>query len=124
MVPISPAMARRLRKYIAGRPADATTPRIFVSLRRTPTGEVEAITESGVTQMIQALGLKARIARPVFPHLLRHSFATQQLRRGMDSLTLATILGHSSLAMIQQRYSHLAATDTHAALMRSLLTED
>jgi integrase/recombinase XerD len=124
MVPITPSMTRRLKRYIAGRPAEATTTRVFVSLRATPSGEVEALSESGVTQMIGALGLKAKIDRPVFPHLLRHSFATQQLRRGMDSLTLATILGHSSLAMIQQRYSHLAASDTHSALMKTLLAED
>lgn len=124
LVPLSPTMTRRLRRYIAGRPTDATTSRVFLSLKRTPSGDIEPISESGITQMVEGLGLKAGIDRRVFPHLFRHSFATHALRRGMDSLMVAQVLGHSSLAMIQKTYSHTTPTDAHVALMGVLVRDE
>ncbi len=59
--------------------------------------------------------------RRVYPHLFRHSFVTEQLRRGMQSLVVAQIVGHSSLQMVDRVYQHLTVTDAHEALMRSLM---
>jgi site-specific recombinase XerD len=59
----------------------------------------------------------------VHPHLFRHSFVTEQLRRGMTPSLVAQIVGHSSLAMIDQVYQHLTVSDAHAALMRSLMAD-
>jgi integrase len=56
----------------------------------------------------------------VYPHLLRHSFATWVLTRGMNPVMLAHILGHTSLAMIQNVYSHLTPTDACEAMVRAL----
>ena len=70
--------------------------------------------------MIRNLGEAAGVRKRVYPHLLRHSFATWQLSRGMNPIQLAQILGHSSLAMIQNVYSHLSPSDAYEAMLRAL----
>ncbi len=124
-VPMSSALARRLRKLIAGRPKDADSKRIFLALKKRAGGHsIEPLTESGVTQMITGLGEKAGIERRVHPHMFRHSFATLALRRGMDSLMVAEVLGHAGLQMLSRVYSHTTPTDAHVALMKVLVAED
>jgi integrase/recombinase XerD len=73
---------------------------------------------SGVSQLLHALAVTAGIKKRVHPHLLRHSFATWALTRGMNPLTLAQILGHSSLVMIQNVYAHLTPADSYEALLK------
>jgi integrase len=125
MVPLSPALARRVRRYAErSRPADATSDRLFVSRRRSTNGGYEAITESGVQQMVRDLADRAGIRKRVHPHLFRHSAATFMLQRGMNPLLVAQVLGHSSLAMIQRVYAHLTPTDAHHALMRALRPDE
>lgn len=115
-VPVTPSVARRLRRLANGRGKDE---RVFLSLRKRD-GVYEPLTEGGVTQMITALGEEAGLDKKVTPHLLRHTAATYMLRRGVDSLLVAQVLGHSSLSMIQRVYSHLSSTDAHVAVMRAL----
>jgi integrase/recombinase XerD len=121
LVPISPTLARRLRRYAErGRP-DATSDRLFLTLRRgRASGQLDALTESAVEQMIRNLAETASIKKRVYPHLLRHSFATEYLRRGGNPILLQQILGHSSLAMITQTYQQLTLVDAHDELMRLL----
>jgi integrase/recombinase XerD len=124
LVPISPQLRNRLRRYIEReRPADANSDRIFVGRRRARSGAYEPLTESGVQQMVRELGERAGLRKRVHPHLFRHSAATYLLRQRMDSLQVAQVLGHTSLAMIQRVYSHLTPSDTHEALMRALREE-
>src|SRR5205807_2380874 len=112
LVPISPTLHARLRRYVdRSRPKDALGDRLFIALRRNPTGDLEALTASGVEQMIKITARGAGIDKRVYPHLLRHSFVTWSLTRGMNPIQLAQIVGHTSLTMIQQVYSHLTPTD-------------
>ena len=62
------------------------------------------------------MGLRKR----VYPHLMRHTFATWAPTRGMNPLTMAQILGHNSLAMIQNVYAHLTPSDSYEALLKAL----
>ena len=124
MVPI-PRLYRRLLRYAQrGRPRDVPSDRIFISLRRRPGGDYGPLTPSGAEQLIQDLGVRAGISRRVYPHLLRHSYATWALNRGMNPVMLAHILGHTSLAMIQNVYSHLTPTDAYEAMVRTLAEEE
>ena len=41
------------------------------------------------------------------PYVLRHTFITDRLTAGMDPVTLAKIVGHTDLKMINDIYSHL-----------------
>ena len=123
LVPV-PRLYRRLRVFVdRGRPSDAVSTRIFLSHRRRVTGEYQPLTVSGVDQMIRHLAEAASVSKRVYPHLLRHSFATWQLTRGMNPIQLAQILGHSSLAMIQDVYSHLSPGDAYEAMLRTLRDE-
>lgn len=125
LVPISPTLHSRLRRFVdRSRPKDVVGDRLFIALRRNSNGELEALTASGVEQMIKLNAQGAGIEKRVYPHLLRHSFVTWSLTRGMNPIQLAQIVGHSSLAMIQQVYSHLTPTDAYDAMIRVLQAED
>jgi integrase/recombinase XerD len=125
LVPMSPTLARRVRRYAErSRPEGTNSDRLFVSRRRSASGHYQAITESGVQQLIRELGEVAGIRRRVHPHLFRNSAAAYMLQRGMNPLLVAQVLGHSSLAMIQRVYAHLTPSDAHQALMQVLRPED
>ena len=121
LVPLSPTLARRVRRY-ADRARGPRSDRLFLGLRRrASSGELEPLTMSGAEQMIRHLAESAGISKRVYPHLLRHSMATDFLRRGGNPILLQQILGHTSLAMITQTYQHLTFGDAHDELMRVLL---
>jgi integrase len=116
-VPVMPQLGRRLRRHVErGRPRGTTSDRVFLGLRRGRSGDHEPLTRSGVDQLIRLLGEEAGLEKRVHPHLLRHSFATWALTRGMNPVQLAQIMGHSSLAMIQSVYAHLTPQDAYLAL--------
>lgn len=52
-------------------------------------------------------------------HVLRHTFATRAIEAGMNPQTLKAILGHASLSMTMDLYSHVMP-DTKAAEMELL----
>lgn len=63
------------------------------------TGRGEAgLSADGLTHLIGDLGKRAGIR--VWPHLLRHVFATQFLRGGGNVLALSRLLGHVSDALL------------------------
>lgn len=66
------------------------------------------ITEDTIKRMFQDLRDKTGI-KTLYPHQLRHTFATYFLINGGDSFTLQMLLGHTTLD-ITQRYVHLANT--------------
>ena len=51
------------------------------------------------------------INRRLHPHMLRHTFATQMLSRGMLVDALSAYLGHSSVSITLDLYCHNEATD-------------
>lgn len=100
-VPTPPKLLRRLERHIASLPVDAMSDRLFLSLRRGPADDYEPLTESGVAQLVGVAGVRARLRQSVNPHLLRHSWMTEMLRRGMNPMQLAVIAG-CSVKVIQE----------------------
>ncbi|MHB8438515.1 MAG: tyrosine-type recombinase/integrase [Acidimicrobiales bacterium] len=122
-VPVPPAVLRRLDRYVQGRPYERSSDRMFLSLRRGPLGEYEPLTRSGVYLVVKDAVARARISKRVHPHLRRHSWMTEMLRRGMNPVQLSFIAG-ASMEVISQNYTHLTKDDAYEAMMRALTTTE
>lgn len=82
---------------------------VFQSDRGTGTGE--ALTRSGLLQLIERLGDAACIdAVRCSPHTFRHTFAVTFLRNGGNVFTLQQLLGHTNIAMTN-RYVAISQGD-------------
>jgi integrase/recombinase XerD len=57
----------------------------------------EPITRSGVEFICKKAGQTAQIKKAIYPHLLRHTYATHLLEAGMDLRSIQLLLGHASL---------------------------
>ena len=103
-VPVPLGLISRLARFVASRPVDCVADALFVSVRRGPHTGYEPLGGSGVAHMIRDLAIKAGIGRPVHPHLLRHSWMTEMLRRGVNPIQLSVIAG-ASQDVIAQHYA-------------------
>jgi len=51
-----------------------------------------------IQRLLKRVANRARITAPVTPHVLRHTFAVNAVRRGISLSTLQKILGHDRLS--------------------------
>ena len=110
-VPLHKTARQALEAYLAVRP-DGRGEALFL-------GQRGRLGTRGMQFRITALAEAAGVARPDFavtPHVLRHTFATRLLREvGTDLVTVASLLGHSSIATTQL-YTQPSASDKAAAV--------
>lgn len=103
VVPKSPILSKWLMRYIRARniyfaPVDQFET-LFVNRyrHRLSKGYVEKIVKQAGTYAEVREGIR------ISPHTVRHCFAQQQLRNGLDIYSLARIMGHENIS-ITQRY--------------------
>lgn len=66
----------------------------------------EHITPRSIQRTVQKWAKAAGITKPVTPHTLRHSYATDLLQNGADIRSVQSMLGHSSITTTQI-YTHI-----------------
>ena len=64
------------------------------------------LTTARIWQIIQEVAKLAGLEKKIWPHILRHSFATHLLGHGADLRAIQEMLGHASLATTQI-YTHV-----------------
>lgn len=67
---------------------------------------VKRIDEKGLV-LAKEEGREAFILKKITPHTLRHIFATRVFEKGMKPKAVQEILGHSSLSMTMDLYTHV-----------------
>ncbi len=68
--------------------------------------DTEPLTPRSIQRIVHQYAKAAGITKPVTPHTLRHSFATDLLQNGADIRSVQGMLGHSSITTTQV-YTHL-----------------
>lgn len=106
LVPMHERAVRALTRWLKAREerfgARAHDPQVFLGRGG------KALSRPQLWRDLTALAKRARLGRPVHPHLFRHTFATHLVRGGADARSVQEMLGHASLQTTQV-YTHLDA---------------
>jgi integrase/recombinase XerD len=106
MVPLGERARRVLRRY-----QNELRPTLDPQLRQRHlllSARGKPISRHVLWKLVHDAGQRAGIAKPVYTHLLRHSFATHLLEGGADLRSVQELLGHVNLTTTQ-RYTHVDA---------------
>ena len=82
-------------------------PEVFLSRTGRP------LTRAAAWRRVRQAALRAGLPGAVYPHALRHSFATHMLAGGADLRSVQELLGHASIRTTEI-YTHVDAEGVHA----------
>ena len=102
MVPVGRVAADALREWLKARVkfVSIEEPHVFVSQRGTP------IAVRTIQSRIRYWARHQGIPQNIYPHLLRHSFASHMLESSGDLRAVQELLGHADISTTQI-YTHL-----------------
>jgi integrase/recombinase XerD len=94
LVPVGNKAIEALGRYINAKAARylSPLPSLFVSYRGKP------LTRTAFWLRLKIIARRMGIGKRLYPHLLRHGFATDMLNRGCDLKVLQEMLGHQNLS--------------------------
>ncbi|HMA99986.1 MAG TPA: tyrosine-type recombinase/integrase [Spirochaetota bacterium] len=103
VVPLYPALMREIKHYIK---------RVRVLFRANDIDNLivnrygRPLSRVSLWKIVSLTAKQAGIKRKIFPHTLRHSYATHMIRNGADIRTVQELLGHASI-LTTEIYTHL-----------------
>lgn len=104
LVPLGEMACQAIDHYLAvSRPTlvkKRTSSQIFLSIRG------GALSPARVREIVKERASQAGLEQNVYPHLLRHSFATHLLEGGADLRVIQELLGHADISTTQI-YTHV-----------------
>jgi integrase/recombinase XerD len=104
LVPVGRKACEALAAYLSTERPKLVKPRssseIFISHRGTK------LTTARIWQIVKKHARQAGLEKNVYPHLLRHSFATHLLSNGADLRIIQEMLGHADISTTQV-YTHV-----------------
>ena len=104
LVPVGRKACEALAAYLSAERPKLVKPRtsseIFLSERGTK------LTTARIWQIVKKHAKRAGLEKNVYPHLLRHSFATHLLSNGADLRIIQEMLGHADISTTQV-YTHV-----------------
>ncbi|MCV7214631.1 tyrosine-type recombinase/integrase [Mycobacterium crocinum] len=112
-VPVGAGVIRLYADYLHTEYGDLDSDYVFVNLWSGPVGH--PMTYASVYDLV--CRIRQRTAIMFGPHVFRHSYATELLRRGVAVEVVAHLLGHSSIATTGDTYAHLKIEDARGALV-------
>lgn len=102
LVPVGEKALNAIREYLATRPKPlAHGLPLFLNHKNT------RLSGTGIALIFRKMAKRARFARPMNPHSVRHSFATHLLDHGCDLKSVQEMLGHKNL-QTTEIYTHVS----------------
>ena len=104
IVPVGGRASKALEDYLQNERSNLIKSRssseIFLSVRGGP------LSPDRVRQIVKQRASQAGLSQKIYPHLLRHSFATHLLQNGADLRVIQELLGHADISTTQI-YTHV-----------------
>lgn len=113
-VPVNGQLFTLYADYMDGEYGAVDSDYVFVNLWRGRRGH--AMTYDSLRSIVLRLRRDTGL-RTFTPHQLRHTYATELIRRGTDWQVVQTLLGHASVQTTLNTYGHLSTQDARDALV-------